>query len=273
MKVKQTLSSVLAGSAAVAVAAFGGAGLANADGYERQARVAYESPTNWSGFYFGVHSGWEWSKSDAFFPDGNPALTIVGVAGQGFDTRHNAPIYGGQIGIQHQFGGIVLGLEATASSAFQNNPGSALCPKQTIALFNCTGRFDDVATIGGRLGWAMGKFMPYFTAGVASGGFSHEARNLSLAPGAATIVRWEKGRDEGWYFGGGVDWQVAGGWTVGVDYRHYDFGSADIPASAIIGGVWGGLPNDNASFRDTVDTVTLRVSWKFGRPDCCAPLK
>ena len=70
MKVKQTLSSVLAGSAAVAVAALGGAGLANADGYERQARVAYESPTNWSGFYFGVHSGWEWSKNDAFFPGG-----------------------------------------------------------------------------------------------------------------------------------------------------------------------------------------------------------
>jgi opacity protein-like surface antigen len=273
MKVMQRLSSVLAGSAVVAVAAFGGTGLAKADGYERQARVAYDSPTNWSGFYFGVHSGWVWSGSSAFFPDGNPAATIVGVAGQGYSTNHDAPLVGGQIGLQHQFGQIVLGVEATVSSAFQDNPGSALCPKQTIALFNCTGRFDDVATVGGRVGLALGKWMPYLTGGVASAGFSNEARNLSLAPGATTIVRWEKGRYEGWYIGGGVDWAISGGWTVGIDYRHYDFSSNLEPASAVIGGVWGALPNDNASFSPTADTVTLRVSWKFGRDQCCAPLK
>ena len=36
------------------------------------------------------------------------------------------------------------------------------------------GRFDDVLTIGPRLGWAMGKWMPYLTGGYANAAFSHK---------------------------------------------------------------------------------------------------
>jgi hypothetical protein len=61
-------------------------------------------------------------------------------------------------------------------------PGVDLCPKQTIALFNCTARFDDVLTVGGRLGWAMGKWTPYVTGGYASARFTEQANNKSLLP-------------------------------------------------------------------------------------------
>ena len=69
-----------------------------------------------------------------------------------------------------------------------------------------------------------------------------------------------------------MDWAIAQNWTMGIDYRHYDFGSNLETARAVVGGVWGAVPNDNASFDVTADTVTLRVSWKFGRPEP-APLK
>lgn len=271
MKVIQRLNAVLAGSAAVAVVALASAGLAQADGMPGKP-AAYTAPFNWSGFYFGLHSGYAWSDTSAFFPDGNPQLTIVGVAGQGFGANHDAPMVGGQIGLQHQFGNVVLGVEGSLSSLFQNNSGSDLCPKQTIALFNCVARLDDLLTIGGRVGWAMGKYMPYVTAGYATEGWSAEGRNRSLAPGATTIIQWGNGRNPGWYIGGGLDFAVVGGWTMGVDYRHYDFGTNRELARAVVGGVWGPLPNDNADFTTTADTIALRVSWKFGRPEA-APLK
>ena len=60
---------------------------------------------------------------------------------------------------------------------------------------------------------------------------------------------------------------------MGVEYRHYDFESQLGLGTAIIGGQAGGaLPNDNAVFNHTADTITVRVSWKLGRPEP-APLK
>jgi opacity protein-like surface antigen len=115
--------------------------------------------------------------------------------------------------------------------------------------------------------------MPYITAGYATMEWSAEGRNRNLAPGATTIIQWGDGRNTGWYVGGGVDWAIAQGWTIGIDYRHYEFDTNLETARAIVGGVWGSVPNDNAAFDMSADIVTMRVSWKFGRPDCCAPLK
>jgi opacity protein-like surface antigen len=274
MKVFSRVTSAVVASAAVAAASFAGAGVAQADGSDRGGRVVQERPANWSGLYFGLHSGWVWSETDAFFPGGNPLLTIVGVAGQGFSAGHDAPIVGGQVGLQHQFGHLVVGVEGSFSSAYQNKAGGDdVCPKQTIALFNCLARFDDVLTVGGRLGWSMGKFLPYVTGGYASARFTELATNKSLAPVGFTIVQWSHDRAQGWYVGGGVDWALAHGWTMGIEYRHYDFESQLGLGTAIIGGQAGGaLPNDNAVFNHTADTITMRVSWKLGRPEP-APLK
>src|SRR5215475_13559460 len=51
------ISKLAAGSAIAATAVLGGASVALADGYAAP-RVAYERPSNWSGVYFGVDSGY-----------------------------------------------------------------------------------------------------------------------------------------------------------------------------------------------------------------------
>src|SRR5262249_58030942 len=101
MTVISKVNSLVAGSAAMAAAAFAGAGLAQADGYERAG--AYRAAYNWSGFYFGLHSGYEWSDIKASFPVAgvNPALQIAGVPGGAFEVDHGAPIVGGQIGLPY----------------------------------------------------------------------------------------------------------------------------------------------------------------------------
>ena len=58
------LSKLAAGSAIAATAALGGAGLALADGYAPKGKVVYEPPSDWSGVYFGVGSGYQWSSID-----------------------------------------------------------------------------------------------------------------------------------------------------------------------------------------------------------------
>jgi hypothetical protein len=60
------VSKLAAGSVIAATAALGGASVALADGYAAP-RVAYERPSNWSGVYFGVQSGYQFSSLDSQF--------------------------------------------------------------------------------------------------------------------------------------------------------------------------------------------------------------
>ena len=63
---------------------------------------------------------------------------------------------------------------------------------------------------------------------------------------------------------------LAHGWTLGLEYRHYDFGSETLLTHFPTGVPSTDIRNVDA----TLDTVTLRVSWKFDRPDRAAvPLK
>jgi opacity protein-like surface antigen len=261
MKVMRQLNRLAAGTAVVAFAAFAGVGLAQADGMPGKGkRVAYEKPWDWGGLYFGVHSGYQWSSVNVE----NPAFP------PGFSFDHDSMVVGGHIGIQHQFGQIVLGLEGSLTSTYQNNPGSTTCfapgPQLTPGgTGNCSARLDDMLTIGPRLGWAMGKWMPYLTGGYANAAYHFYGRTI----GTQIMNEEARARVGGWYIGGGVDMALAHGWTVGLDYRHYDFEDKIAPAHTP-----AGLFLEPARFYDgTADVVTLRVSWKLGRPDRVVPLK
>jgi outer membrane immunogenic protein len=259
MKVMRKLSTLAAGTAVAAIAAFAGTGLALADGGPGK-RVVYEKPWDWGGLYFGVHSGYQWSSVNVQ----NPAFP----PGFGFD--HDSMVVGGHIGIQHQFGAIVLGVEGNLTTTYQNNPGSTTCfapgPQLTPGgLGNCSARLDDILTIGPRIGYAMGKWMPYVTGGYANAAYHFFGRTI----GSQIMNEEARARVGGWFIGGGVEMALSHGWTVGLDYRHYDFGdkiaTAFTPAGTFL---------EPAQFYDgTADVLTLRVSWKLGRPERVVPLK
>ena len=231
----------------------------NADGAPRAAPVQ-QAPTSWSGFYFGAQAGWGWADVDSRIT----VSPLAGNDGVGIDSvQHDAPIVGGQIGIQHQFGQIVLGLEGSLISAYQDSFANVACPNPAIT---CGKRFDDILSVGPRLGFAMGKWMPYVTGGYANASISHK----SFITGANTGVFFGRERFEGWYVGAGVDMALAHGWTVGLEYRHYDFEDQTMltftPAGLLTG--------DVRTIDTTMDTIALRVSWKLGRPEPVArPLK
>jgi opacity protein-like surface antigen len=247
----------LIAGACAAGALIGMSANANADGMApRAAPVAQVAPTSWSGFYFGMHSGFVWSDFDA---------SVAGVSA--FSVSHDAELIGGQIGIQHQFGNLVVGLEGTMMSTFRDDYASTPCPNTS---FTCAARIDDIITIGPRLGWAMGKWMPYLTGGYANGGFSEK---ISIIANSANPYQ-DHQRHSGWFIGGGVEMALAAGWTTGLEYRHYEFDDATYNVTrTTAGGVIDTSQPANVADA-TADAITLRVSWKFDRPaPVAAPLK
>jgi outer membrane immunogenic protein len=230
--------------------------VANADGMPSKGRVVYDTPATWSGFYIGSHTGYAWSSIDARFTD-PPNLT--------YSVDDSQAVYGLQIGLQHQWDKLVVGVEGYLSFALRDVAGVTTCPNNLA--WNCTERFDDVFTLGARLGWANGVWMPYITGGYASGAFAHR----TVVASTNVPVQFTRDRYDGWYIGGGLDWIVYPNWVLGLEYRHYDFDSGVASPNDVNGIVQVG---QQRTFEPTLDTVTLRLSWKFDRQDRePAPLK
>jgi opacity protein-like surface antigen len=202
-----------------------------------------------------VQSGWIWSDIDTTY------TAAGGVFGNSWG--HDTQMVGGQIGLQHQFGLIVVGVEGDLVSAFRNHEAVEVCPNVAV---DCHARFNDVVTLGGRLGYSMGKWLPFLSGGYANGSFDRKTVNRSTS----AENDHDHSRHSGWYVGGGVDMALAHGWNIGLEYRHYDFDDsfhlAFNPAGAAVAGSHNVM--DASS-----DSIALRVSWKLGRPDAVVPLK
>ncbi|MBN8986604.1 MAG: cell envelope biogenesis protein OmpA, partial [Rhizobiales bacterium] len=111
---------------------------------------------NWTGFYLGGHVGY---GAGSFGPNTN-AEPLQGV----FFPHSVTGLTGGfQAGYVRQLASkLVLGAEADISF------GSPVdVPRLTPALFDST--IDYIATARGRIGYAMGPWMPYVTGGLAWG--------------------------------------------------------------------------------------------------------
>ena len=295
------LSKVAAGSIIAATAALGCASAALADG--APSKVAYERPADWSGVYFGVGSGFQWSSIDvAHVPS-----VISPTTGIGFSSDHDEWFASAHIGIQHQWGPWVLGIEAGWMSTIRDRQGDhnlcnngltagspgvlpggvpALASPLTGAGNFCESSLNDIVTIGLRAGWAAGRWMPYITGGYATAGFDFENRVPCAATtagcntgtvqvvgfGATALHEEAHARLNGWYIGGGFEWVISPGWTTGVEYRHCEFDSRDTTAYSRDLGV-PSVALERVRFEASTDTVEARVSWRWGRPEAAAPLK
>jgi len=127
-------------SVAVLLAALSGAGAATAADLPPPVTFApppvMTAPTplafNWSGFYLGAHGGWSFGKEP--FVDGAVA--------------------GGQVGVNYQYGGYVIGAEGDAGWADWEGADSA-------------------ASLRLRAGFASGRFLVYATGGLAFADFDN----------------------------------------------------------------------------------------------------
>jgi opacity protein-like surface antigen len=303
-------SEIAAGLVVVTTAAVGGASVALADGYA-QPKAAYQAPMDWSGVYFGFGSGYQWSSIDVH----GPTFPV----GFGISSQHDDAFVSAHLGYQLQWRTIVLGVEGGWMSTLRDRdgnhefcgvgPGGVLTFPVNHGGDFCTARLQDILTIGGRVGWAAGNlpmfrggaWMPYVTGGYANAGVDFRQHNpigvgtlggITPAGLAGGTVEQEQAhtRLPGWYIGAGFEWVISPGWTTGIEYRHYDFGSGSTEAfsGCTLGGPGTtppvtspgcilnapvGVALERVRFSDTTDTVEARVSWRWGREPTAAPLK
>jgi outer membrane immunogenic protein len=210
----------------------GSLGAASAADLSRPAPIATKAPYfapayNWTGFYGGINGGGAWGTSDW---NGLPASFNV-----------SGGLIGGQLGYNWQFGQFVYGLEGDADWAdIRGNAGNIGC-----GLGTCTTKNDFLATVRGRLGYAIDRWMPYVTGGLAIG----DIRTTTPFTGGVDQT------NAGWTVGAGIEFAIAGNWTAKAEYLYVDLGNVNCSVSC-------GLPFGN-SVSLTESVVRGGINYRF----------
>jgi opacity protein-like surface antigen len=164
-------------------------------------------------------------------------------------------LVGGQFGINHQTGGILLGAEV----AFV---GTDWHQTQTAPANFAPERFKTVisnlVTVTGRAGVPIGNHLLYGKAGWANGNV-----DLSALSGATGISANVTRREDGWTAGGGWEYRIGRSLVFGVEYDYVSLSGNRFTGTT--GGAAPGLPF-NVDFNDlNMHTVTARLSILLDR--------
>lgn len=216
----------------IAIVALGLLGLGQAQAADLAARPYTKAPAltpvyNWTGFYIGGHVGYGWAETDhtmsASFALGTLRAT----------SNRDGFLGGGQIGYNWQSGALVLGIEADASWTDINGTGVAVGGG---GPFQFTTRNDWVATVTGRIGFAVNNVLFY---GKGGGAFTELKYNNFFAGAAPLTVASFSDTRTGWTVGAGVEYGFTPNWTAKIEYNYMDFGNeryvVAFPAAGIAG--------------------------------------
>jgi outer membrane immunogenic protein len=193
--------------------------------------VAPVSVYNWTGFYLGADVGGIWGQGK-FQNTNNVTRT----------TSPSSVIGGGYAGYNYQINQFVLGVqgEIDGTGVSGTNATTGLGLKETY-----------LASIDGRLGYAIDRVLFYAIGGVAF-------TDTKFALGTTSY----NGSSTGYDVGGGVEYAFLPNWTVRAEYRYYDFGKTNYAPANLNVAV---IPGFSLAKSDNVFRVGL--DYKFGAPE------
>jgi len=199
-------------------------------------------PPHWTSFYFGAHGGFAWGDTDFRAVTGSSPASFGSLSPQGW-------LGGVQAGYSYEFGNkVVLGFETDFSYA--GIDGTAASAGGSALLVESQTEW--LGTLRGRIGYAVDKFLPYATGGLAI------ARNRShpIGPGG------ERSHDDmtatGWVAGVGAEYALTDYLTWKAEVLHADFGKSSYLARFPSAG-----STIDTEERTTVDSVRFGLNYRL----------
>ncbi len=212
-----------------------------------QAPVA---PVNWTGLYVGGALGsakGHTSYASPFMPP------VTGDAAQ-----LGGAVAGGQIGADYQLGAYVIGAET--AFAWANVSGTDTCfstaPAGAFSGFDCGSTVHALGSVTGRVGYAFDKALVY-----ARGGFAwNQQQDMFNTYNFNGQILKSTSTNSGWTLGGGIEYALLPQLSLGLDYKHYNFGMSD----RFTTGALGSLVGVNLAPEELrMDVVSMTLNYRF----------
>lgn len=154
--------------------------------------------------------------ANAFSPGFCGGAAKTSAPGGGCGKDDDGVEYGARAGYDWQLAsGLVLGVVGEITKPDVKDSVSAF--STTPAFYTMTRELDYVAALRGRVGFAVDRYLPYVTAGLARG--KTETR-FATSNTANTFVQSGSDKANGYQLGAGVETKIAANWSVGVEYLY-----------------------------------------------------
>ena len=243
---------------------------------------------SWCGFYAGINLGGQWGRSETdFFPgqlwSQDPNANFFAGLGSPRINR-NGFTGGGQIGMNSQWLGLVVGLEidleyiglnvSRNGATFTGPFGGPLGGVGETVTFNETINNRWLSTQRVRLGWAATPaILLYATGGLAlsrqeftqtysSPNFNGGALPPGFLAGVGATAS-EARLVGGWTVGGGLEFKFAPGWSLRGEYLYVDLGKVQATSTLAGAGPAGGLGGFTANHENHMWTNIARASINY----------
>ena len=185
-----------------------------------------EAPVNWTGFYVGGVGSYSSGNTD--YPGAKPYIAPPAPCGDCGPPLQdlNGAMLGGTVGYNYQFDRFVLGVEGDYSW------GDITDSKRDGNYIIEDLKIDGFGTIRGRIGYAVGNFLPYVTGGVS---FERMQLGQSCPDQASAPFGWchthgpynlhDSQWNTGYVVGGGVEWKASERVSLKAEVLYTDFGT------------------------------------------------
>lgn len=185
----------------------------------------------WTGFHIGYNRGY----GGAVFNSTTALATPLGATAiRAFD-QASGWFVGGQIGYDYQFAnGVVIGLESDLqwSDIKSSHQASTAATNPLATTYSNTSQsLDWFGTTRARLGFSVGRLLPYVTGGVAYGETS--ATGVQLLPGGSIVTGAAQSTTVGWAAGAGLDIALSGNLSARAEYLYLQLPGVSGPAIGV----------------------------------------
>lgn len=211
------------------------------------AASAQDRPTGGS-FYAGAHAGIMFGTAAATLSD------PIGIGSQSATNPYGALFGGVQGGFEYVFPSrLMLGIEADFSFPNFEDASKVLSYRATPSGY-ASEEYEWLATLRGRVGWAIGPWTPYVTGGLAWMSTRWSRIDLTSGVEDANPANVRVGTT----FGGGLDMRLDERWSARLEYLYTNF--------ALSGFAFGSSP---ARYDTRYDLQRFRVglNYRFGDVD------
>ena len=247
--------------AGIALVAFASGPALAADLPVRQAPPVYSPPPvvvyyNWTGCYLGLNGGYGWRE------DRNVDATIGVISSNVDSLGASGGFGGGQVGCNYQAGPAVFGIETDfQGSGISKSFGPTVLTGPLVGTFNGSDKLKWFGTLRGRLGYAADRVLLYVTGGLAYANNSFEFTGVDLVGNNFTIS--DSTTKTGYVLGAGVEWAVAGSWTVKAEYQYLSFGEVGPFTVPVLNAA--GLPTGTLATTSShkADFQTIRIGFNY----------
>lgn len=163
-----------------------------------------------SGFYVGGHVGYLFGNANATFADPVPGATAGGT------TPYGAFFGGLQGGYEHYFPSrLMLGLELDMSFASAQDLAQVASYRAT-ATATANQQLEYLASLRGRVGYALDRWTPFVTGGIAWASLRDDRIDLTTGNDAATPGNVRVG----YVVGAGLDYRLDSQWSARAEYLY-----------------------------------------------------